>query len=88
MGVVATDRGFASQANTRGLRAAGIFDGLCPRHPDQLRERLEDPRFVRLQKRRAQTEARISILQRGFLSRPLRAKGFAHRELALGPGAS
>jgi hypothetical protein len=53
-----------------------------------LRERLEDPRFVRLQKRRAQTEARISILQRGFLSRPLRAKGFAHRELALGPGAS
>lgn len=86
VGAVATDRGFASQANTRGLREAGIFDGLCPRHPDQLRERLKDPRFVRLQKRRAQTEARISILQRGFLGRPMRAKGFAHRELALAWG--
>ena len=86
VGAVATDRGFASQANTRGLREAGIFDGLCPRHPDQLRERLKNPRFVRLQKRRAQTEARISILQRGFLGRPMRAKGFAHRELALAWG--
>ncbi len=44
---------------------------------------MREERFVRLQRRRAQTEGRISILQRGYLGRLLRAKGFAHRELAL-----
>jgi hypothetical protein len=39
-----------------------------------------------LQRRRAQTEARISILKQGFLGRPMRAQGFAHRELALAWG--
>jgi hypothetical protein len=35
---------------------------------------------------RAQTEGRIGILKNGFLGRPLRAKGFAHRQLALAWG--
>jgi len=39
-----------------------------------------------LQRRRAQTEARISILKRGFLGRPMRAKGFDHRQLAMAWG--
>jgi hypothetical protein len=47
---------------------------------------MKEPRFVRMQKRRSQTEGRISILQRGFLGRPMRAKGFAHRELAVAWG--
>ena len=47
------------------------------------RSNTKEPRFVRMQRRRSQTEGRISILQRGFLGRPMRAKGFAHRELAV-----
>jgi hypothetical protein len=86
MGAVGGDRGFASKANSGGLAWAEIFDGLCPRSPAALKERMKEPRFVRMQKRRSQTEGRISILQRGFLGRPMRAKGFAHRELAVAWG--
>jgi len=83
MGAVGGDRGFASKANTSGLAWAGVFNGLCPRSPAELKKRMKEPRFVRMQQRRSQTEGRISILQRGFLGRPMRAKGFVHRELAV-----
>jgi hypothetical protein len=86
MGAVGSDRGFASKANSGGLAWAEIFDGLCPKSPAALKERMKEPQFVRMQKRRSQTEGRISILQRGFLGRPMRAKGFAHRELAVAWG--
>ena len=86
MGAVGSDRGFASKANSGGLAWAEIFDGLCPKSPAALKERMKEPRFVRMQKRRSQTEGRISILQRGFLGRPMRAKAFAHRELAVAWG--
>jgi hypothetical protein len=43
-------------------------------------------KFARSQRRRAQTEARIGILKQGFLGRPMRAKGFDHREVALAWG--
>jgi hypothetical protein len=86
IGAVGSDRGFASKANSGGLAWAEIFDGLCPKSPSALKERMKEPRFVRMQKRRSQTEGRISILQRGFLGRPMRAKGFAHRELAVAWG--
>jgi len=83
VGAVVTDRGFHSASNSRALREAGTFDALCPRNPTQLRERMKECRFARLQRRRGQTEGRIAILQAGFLGRPMRAKGFANRELAL-----
>jgi len=86
VGAAATDRGFASAANSRALEAAGIFDGTCPRSPTELTAKLKGKKFARLQRRRAQTEGRIGILKQGFLGRPLRAKGFAHRELALAWG--
>jgi hypothetical protein len=86
MGAVGGDRGFASKANSVGLAEAEIFDSLCPRSPAALKERMKEPRFVRMQQRRSQTEGRISILQRGYLGRPMRAKGFAHRELAVAWG--
>lgn len=44
---------------------------------------MSEERFVRLQRRRSQTEGRIGIFKNGFLGRPLRAKGHAHRELAV-----
>ncbi|MBX3734169.1 MAG: hypothetical protein KF791_16460 [Verrucomicrobiae bacterium] len=39
-----------------------------------------------MQRRRTQAEARIGVLKNGFLGRPLRAKGYAQRELALAWG--
>jgi len=81
-----TDRGFASASNSRALQEAGTFDALCSRKPAVLRERMREEKFARLQRRRAQTEARIGILKHGFLGQPMRAKGFAHRELALAWG--
>ena len=83
VGGVVTDRGFYSASNSRTLQESGTFDGLCPRRPEELKRRMKDPKFARLQRRRAQTEARISILKHNFLGRPMRAKGFEHRELAL-----
>ena len=86
VGAVATDRGFASAANSEALVDSDTFDALCPRQPAELSRKMKDPRFAGLQRRRAQTEARIAILKQGFLGRPMRAQGFNHRELALAWG--
>ena len=86
VGAVVTDRGFASAANRRALAEGRTFDGLCPRPPAELSQKMQGQKFARLQHRRAQTEARIGILKQGFLGRPMRAQGFAHRELALAWG--
>ncbi|MEW5959549.1 MAG: hypothetical protein AB1801_17635 [Chloroflexota bacterium] len=83
---VAADRGFSSASNHCGLAQAGIFDGICPRQPQQLKARMQEKKFVNLQRRRSQTEARIGILKNGFFGRPMRAKGFANRELAVAWG--
>ena len=86
VGAAVTDRGFASADNSRTLTEGGTFDGLCPRRPEELSRRMKDQKFARLQRRRAQTEGRIGILKNGFLGRPMRAKGFEHREVALAWG--
>jgi hypothetical protein len=83
---VVGDRGFASASNSGTLRETETFDALCPRKPSALRERMREARFAGLHCRRAQTEGRIGILKHGFLGQPMRAKGFAHRELALAWG--
>ena len=77
------DRGFSSAANQALLAAKNIYDGICPKHPARLKERMGEARFVALQRRRSQTEGRIGIFKNGFLGRPLRAKGFEHREQAV-----
>ena len=78
-----TDRGFCSAANQTLLQAKGIYDGICPKPPARPKERMAEERFVQLQRRRRQTEGRIAIFKNGFLGRPLRAKGFEHREMAV-----
>jgi hypothetical protein len=78
----AGDRGLWSQGNENWLESRGVYSALCPRGVRELQERLKDKRFSGLQKRRAQTEGRIGILKNDFLGRPLRSKGFEHRELA------
>jgi hypothetical protein len=78
-----TDRGFCSAANQALLAAKEIYDGICPKHPVRLKERMEEERFAQLQRRRSQTEGRMGIFKNVFLGRPLRAKGFEHREMAV-----
>ena len=78
----AGDRGLWSKDNQRWLESEEIFSALCPRGVDELRERMKEKRFCELQKRRSQTEGRIGIIKNNFLGRPLRSRGFEHRELA------
>lgn len=80
---VAADRGFDSETNRIGLAEEGIYNGVCPRSPVLLMERVRSGRFNGLQKRRGQTEGRIGILKNVFLSIALRSKGFAHRQRAV-----
>jgi hypothetical protein len=77
---VAGDRGFDSGLNTELLSVRNIFNGLCPRNPRRLAEKMAEQRFATLQRRRAQTEARVGIFKNGFLGKPMRSKGFLNRE--------
>jgi hypothetical protein len=80
---VAGDRGLWSEDNDTWLEGEGVYSALCPRGVDKLRERMKEPRFAELQTRRGQTEGRMGIMKNDFLGRPLRSKGFEHRELAV-----
>lgn len=75
------DRGLDSAENRKFLAGERIYNGLCPRSAGEMRKRMREQRFARLQTRRAQTEARVAILQNGFLGRPMRSKGFLNREI-------
>lgn len=83
---VAADRGFDSAANRRWLARKTIYNGICPRAPENLKRRAQQKRFVAAQTRRAQTEGRIGIFKNRFLGRPLRAKGFGNRQRAVAWG--
>ena len=77
---VVGDRGFDSQANRELVEKAGIYNGICPKSPEDLKKRMKDGKFVALQKRRSQTEARISIFKNGFLGSPLLSKGHENQK--------
>jgi hypothetical protein len=68
------DRAFASAKNDELLKGKNIINGICPKNPQQLQEKLNDPVFVSLQTRRSQTEARIGIFKNVFLGKPLRSR--------------
>jgi hypothetical protein len=82
--LVAGDRNFDSEANREYLQAEDIFNAVCPREPNLLQSRLEEDLFCQGQRRRGQTEGRISILGRCFCGNPMAQKGFDHREQHLG----
>jgi hypothetical protein len=77
---VSGDRGFDSQPNRDLLEKDGIYNGICPKAPDELKKRMKDGKFAGLQTRRSQTEARIAIFKNGFLGSPLLSKGHANQE--------
>lgn len=76
------DRGFSASAGKAALLAGDIYDAVCPRNPAELKRRLQEPQFVRLQRRRGSTEGRVAILKQRC-ARRLRCRGFAHRYLAV-----
>jgi hypothetical protein len=79
------DRGLASKPNATLLENGGIGNGLCPRNVIEPAEKLNNEEGYREGlKRRAATEGRIGICKNVFRGRPLLAKGFEHRELAVG----
>lgn len=74
------DRGFASEKNKIFLDGEKIGDHLCPRNVIEFKQKLTDKKFAAFQKRRAQTEARISILKNRFIGSYLPTKGIEHQE--------
>ncbi len=78
-----TDRGFDSRANREVLRELDIYNGLCPRSPQELKERGRSWKFKKLQHRRSQTEGRIAILKNVFVGQPMRSKGFENRAITV-----
>ena len=77
------DRGFDSEDVREFLAKETIYNGICPRDPDTLKERIKEDRFRQLQKRRSQTEGRIGLFKNSFLGGLLRSKGFLHRQLGV-----
>lgn len=75
------DRGFDSELNRNFLLQQDIYNGICPRSPRQLQERITELRFLELQTRRSQIEGRIGIFKNVFLGKPLRSKGFLYRQM-------
>ena len=64
------DRGFDAMANVKVLENQQVYNAICPRNPNRMAERKKEPRFMQLQNRRAQTEARIAIFKNAYLGRP------------------
>jgi hypothetical protein len=73
------DRGFDAPDSRNELEGLNIVNAVCPRSVERLKEKLQDEQFCLLQKRRAQTEARIAIFKNAYLGKPLRSKGFSNR---------
>jgi IS5 family transposase len=85
IGAAVADRGFCASKGKAELEAQGIYDAVCPRNPAELKRRLKQPRFAKLQRRRGSTEARVAIVKQR-LARRLRCRGFNHRYLAVAWG--
>ena len=76
------DRGCDSEENRTLLEKENVFNGLCPRDPQELTRRMQtDETFAAALRRRAQTEGRVGILKNVFLEGIPRVKGFENREL-------
>lgn len=77
------DRGFHSAENEAWLEERGTRSEVCPRGKRAPGGKLEEKQFAEAQRRRAQTEGRISILKRVIMGGRVRVKGFANRVRAV-----
>lgn len=80
---VCADRGCGSKANDKWLDSLGKENYVCPRVIEDLQEKMKNGDFAERQKRRSQTEGRISIFVHRFLGGQLRVKGFKNRNTAI-----
>jgi hypothetical protein len=71
-------------SQAQAARIIARIDDLSQRDPQRLKERLKEEKFREFQTRRGGTEARIGIFKSHTRSRVWRAKGLAHRQLAVG----
>ena len=81
---VTGDRGCYSKRNDKVLAKKAIYNGLCPRNPLEYAERVQEERFQRLQKRRAQTEGRIGIVKNTILNGSLYERKIEGKQLKVG----
>lgn len=81
-----TDRGMDSAKNVAKLEAAGIANGIWPKSPAALREKMAEEEYAEGQRRRAITEGRIGLFKNNFLGNPMRNKGFESRRRAVAWG--
>jgi IS5 family transposase len=79
-GTIITDRGFSSADNDEALEKADITNATLPRNSDAMQAKLQDPTMRRLQRRRAQTEARIGIFKANFLGDHLPTKNWSTQQ--------
>lgn len=86
MAALWTDRGMESQANAKLLKSKNISNGICPKNPSELQEKLSDPEYAASMKRRASTEGRIGIFKNRIQKGGLRSKGFTNRSQAVAWG--
>ena len=77
------DRGFASRASSAHLARLGIYDGVAPRDPAKMKERMSEEPFEWLQRRRGGLEGRIGTMRNRWHSGRIQAKGFTNRNLAV-----
>jgi len=73
------DRGFDAERTRKSLDLENIYNAICPKDPAELERRSGSVLFKKLQKRRAQTEGRISIVRNGFIGNPAKGRSFGKR---------
>jgi len=71
IGQVGGGRRLDRAANRALLEKHGIYNGICRTPPTELDTRMKYSAFSKLQKRRSQPGARLSIFKNGFLGTPL-----------------
>lgn len=81
---VGADRQFDSKPNRQWLGERDIYNGVCPRSSKELKDKSKSAKFQAVQRRRAQTEARIAILKNDFLDGRPNRRGFENREKQVG----
>ena len=74
-----SDRGCDGPKSRSLIEKENIKNALCSRSVPKLIEQMKDPEFRALQKRRAQTEARIGIIKNNFIGNAIRTKNFVSK---------
>jgi len=77
---ISSDRGFFSKRNQKLLDKNKMNSFLCPRDPAVLQESMQDETFRSHQRRRSQTEGRMSIVKNNFTLNPVRSRVFDYRQ--------